>query len=109
MIQELENLISYLPFLLEDEDKLDSLLIEKYPPVIHRLSLRLTDNRTLILHKLFHCAGQHALMHSHSWPFALKVIEGGYEMGMGFSADRNQPPQATYKTLVKPGDTYEMN
>jgi hypothetical protein len=109
MIEELENLISYLPFFLQDEAKWDSLLIDKYPPVIYRLSLKLTDDRTLILHKLFNCEGQQALMHSHSWPFAIKVVEGGYGMGVGFSSDRNHPPQALYKQMIKSGDTYEMN
>jgi hypothetical protein len=108
-IAELEYEISRLKEYLQDPHKLwSSLLIEKYPPVIHRLSLKLSITRTLVLHRLFKCQNTHAYMHSHSWPFAIKVIEGGYEMGVGFSSRRNVTPSVTYTTYVGAGNSYEM-
>lgn len=108
MIQELQDEIIRLPEYLSQRDKWQSLLINKYPPVIHRLSYKISEHRTLLLHKLHNCQGDHALMHSHSWPFACFVVAGGYEMGVGYSLDRNAVPQATFTCFVKPGDVYEM-
>lgn len=93
---ELEQEITRLGDYLQDQTRWQSLLIEKYPPVIHRLSFLLSPTRTLVLHRLFSCPGAHAHMHSHSWPFALKVIEGGYEMGVGFSSQRDVTPSPVY-------------
>lgn len=109
MLSELDECLKELPKLLQDRDKWESLLIDLYPPVIHRLFLKLSDDRTIVLHKIFPCdPGEKSLMHSHSWPFVVKIIEGGYEMGVGFSKDRKDPPPAIYTTRVKPDDIYEM-
>ncbi len=107
--KELQTHLLKLPGYLSHPQRWQSLLINKHPPVIHRLSLKVATDRTLILHKVFPCHRQSAYMHSHSWPFALKIISGGYEMGLGFSDNRNQVPPAVYTTLVKPGDIYEMS
>jgi len=108
MIAELKDEIKNLPQYLSQPEKWTSLLIDKYPPVIHRLQYKISDTRSLLLHKLYNCEGEHALMHSHSWPLAVKVIEGGYEMGVGFSNDRSQVPVPVFTSFVKPGDYYEM-
>lgn len=47
-------------------------------------------------------------MHSHSWNFACKVLDGEYEMGVGFSENRNEPPIPIFTSFIKAGDTYEM-
>lgn len=47
-------------------------------------------------------------MHSHSWAFALKIIEGGYEMGLGFSASQDIAPEAILTICLQAGDMYEM-
>jgi hypothetical protein len=107
MINELEDILSSIPKLLLN-NKLDTLLINKYPPIIHRISIKISDNRTLFLHKLFNTEEKKALMHSHSWNFACKVLQGKYEMGIGFSSDRNKPPASIYTSFVKAGDIYEM-
>ena len=109
MIQELEDIIAnQLPTLLKEPEKWDSLLIDHFPPVIHRLAYRLSDTRTLFLHKMHNCERSKALLHSHSWALAVKVIEGGYEMGMGESENRDCAPTELKETIVKPGDVYEM-
>jgi hypothetical protein len=108
MIEELSNLLPLIPTLLQNENAWDTLLIDKYAPVIHRAFLKLTDDRTLLLHKLFNTHHEHALMHSHSWPFACTVLRGEYEMGVGFSDDRSKPPQSIFKSFIRQGDVYEM-
>jgi hypothetical protein len=107
-LQTLNKEIQNLPDYLANRDGWVSLLIEKYPPVIHRLFYRINDDYSIYLHKLFNCHGERAYMHSHSWPFALKLIEGSYEMGVGYSSDRDKPPESTFKTIVLPGNVYEM-
>ncbi len=108
MIKELQNILPSIKSMLADPAHWDSLLINKYPPIIHRVSLKLSTSRTLLLHKLFNTNKETAFMHSHSWPFACKVIEGEYEMGVGFSFDRNAPPESLFTTFIKPGNIYEM-
>lgn len=108
MIVELQKLILSIPSLLKNPNEWESLLINKYPPIIHRVSYKLSTNRTLLLHKLFNTEKEHAFMHSHSWPFACKVIKGEYEMGVGFSNNRNNPPKSVFTSFVKAGDVYEM-
>jgi hypothetical protein len=108
MIEELQNELLNLPEYLKDYNHWHSLLIDKFPPVIYRLSYKISETRTLLLHKLHNCKGDHALMHSHSWPFACLVVNGGYEMGIGYSQTRDIIPTATFTTFVKPGDIYQM-
>jgi hypothetical protein len=84
------------------------LLIDKYPPIIHRVSIKLSEDRTLLLHKLFNTKNDKALMHSHSWNFACKVLDGEYEMGVGFSKNRDEPPSSVFTSFIKAGDIYEM-
>lgn len=107
MITELKSLLPNVPGLLKS-NAWDSLLIDRFPPVIHRLSLRLSENRTLLLHKLFNTGDAQALMHSHSWDFACKVLFGEYEMGVGYSEDRNKPPTSVFTSFVREGEVYEI-
>ena len=104
----LNELCASLPALLKDKSKWQSLKICKFEPVIHRLFMQLEDGCTLILHKIFHCEESKPFMHSHSWPFAVRIIDGGYDMSVGFSYSRHCAPKPIYKTTVKSGDTYEM-
>jgi hypothetical protein len=107
VIKELNRIINDVPLLLQSNEW-NSLLINKYPPVIHRLSLKISEDRTLLLHKLFNTKDDLALMHSHSWSFACKVLQGEYEMGVGFSEDRDKPPKSIFTSFIRAGDIYEM-
>ena len=107
MIKELNSLLPTIPNLIRNNNW-NTLLINKYPPIIHRLSLKISENRTILLHKLFNTEDELALMHSHSWAFACKVLQGGYEMGIGFSQNRDIPPKPIMTSMIKSGDIYEM-
>lgn len=52
--------------------------------------------------------GELWLMHSHSWSCAIKVVQGGYQMGIGYSSDRNVVPSPIYSCNVQPGNIYEI-
>jgi hypothetical protein len=104
----LNKLCNDLPNLLKDKNKWKSLNICMFEPVIHRIYINLDNGCSLFLHRIFPCLNSQPLMHSHSWPFVVHVIEGGYNMSIGFSTVRDSPPQPIFKSTVKPGDTYEM-
>ena len=109
LLNELNTIIEHLPSYLSKKGW-ESLLITKHPPVIHRLSLQTNEDRALYLHKLHYCGDKtHAYMHSHPWPCAVHVVQGGYEMGVGFSKDLADSPDALYTTRVYAGHSYEMN
>lgn len=106
MLQELLELEKKLPEFLQDETQWDSLLIDKYPPIVHRLSRKISDDRTLLLHKIYET--DQPYMHSHSYNLAVKCIKGSYETDIGFSQDRKIIPKPIYKHFVKEGDSYEI-
>lgn len=107
-IEKLDEICKMLPNLLSDKNEWKSLKINKHEPVIHRLYMELNENCTIILHKIFPCQNHKPLMHSHSWPFAVHVVEGGYEMSVGFSKNREDVPEPVYRTHIAAGDKYEM-
>lgn len=95
-----------LPNLLKDKNRWNSLIINKYESIIHRLYTQIDD---IILNiYMFTCKYDKHSTRSHSWHFAIYIIKGGYEMEVGFSKDRNVIPKPIYKTIIKPGDKYEI-
>lgn len=65
MIQELELLIPKVKTLIQDKNNWNSLLINKYPPIIHRLSYKINQDRTLLLYKLYNCENSQPLIKSY--------------------------------------------
>ncbi len=108
MIDELKQLLPQIPLLIKLRQDWQSLLINKYLPIIHRLSLKISDNRALLLQKVFNTNDKKAYMHSHSWKLACYLYDGEYEMGVGYSEDRNKTPETIFTSFVKSGDIYEI-
>lgn len=106
MIEKLKNHLKDIPLLLRSNNW-DSVLIENYPPVIYRLSTKIDNENSIYLHKIHH-TNENPYIHSHSWPFACYVLEGGYEMGIGFSTERNKIPEIISKIIIKPKQFYEI-
>jgi hypothetical protein len=93
-----------LPELLRGLEGWHSLDVNYEPPRVERLWRPFEDCR-LYLHRIHPCAK--ALYHPHPWPSIIKIVAGGYEMGVGFGAGDNEPPIAATLKLV-PGAIYEM-
>lgn len=106
LLHELVGIEEHIEEYLKDESMWESLLVDKHHPVVHRLSLKLKDDRTLILHKIH--PSNDSYFHSHSWFFATKILEGGYEMGLGVSSDRDVPPSVSTIVTIRSGDSYQI-
>jgi hypothetical protein len=59
------------------------------------------------LHRIHPCERHEALFHPHPWPSAMRVLEGEYEMAIGFGPGMTAPPVAAL--MITGGDfRYEM-
>ena len=95
-----------LPALLRDEANWKSVFIEYHPPFVERLWCEWFESR-LYLHRIHPCNAGEALFHPHPWPSAIKVLEGSYEMGIGYGTGTTAPPIAT-RLILGAGSEYEM-
>jgi hypothetical protein len=95
-----------LPALLLDGGIWQSLHVDYHPPTVDRLWTRWGEYR-LFLHRIHPCAPGEALFHPHPWPSAMRVLDGEYEMAVGFGQGMAEPPFAA--RMVARGDfRYEM-
>lgn len=88
---------------LQDESVWKSLDIIYHPPHVERLWCQLDDLR-LYLHFVYPCERSQCLFHPHPWPSTIHILEGEYEMGMGFGAGMNPPVIST--TILSQGSMY---
>ena len=100
-LQDLEK--NSLHHLLQDKSIWKSLDIIYHPPHVERLWCQLGDHR-LYLHFVYPCDRDHCLFHPHPWPSVIHILEGEYEMGMGFSSDITAPD--IFATILSQGSTY---
>jgi hypothetical protein len=100
-LQQIERLKIYE--LLDDSSIWKSLNIDYHPPHVERLWCQLGNYR-LYLHFIHACEREEALFHPHPWPSAIHVLEGQYEMGMGFGEGIEKPE--VFTTILTKGDMY---
>lgn len=77
--------------------------IDYHPPHVERLWCQLGNYR-LYLHFIHPCKQEEALFHPHPWPSAIHVIEGQYEMGLGFGEGLKEPE--VFSTILTGGGMY---
>lgn len=95
-----------LPYLLTNESLWHSLYVDYAKPYVERVYTNWNGLR-INLHRIKACESQEALFHPHPWPSAMRIVEGSYEMGVGYSSTDEIPPAAA--TVVLPaGAAYEM-
>ena len=113
MLEALARAEAELPTLLQDKAGWNSLDVDYEPPRVERLwrTLSLTGQLPferpyrLYLHRIHPCSK--ALYHPHPWPSAIRIVNGGYEMGVGYGSGQEPPPIAARMHLVS-GSSYEM-
>lgn len=106
MLGVLAQIERELPTLLRDEGAWQSVDVDYHPPRVERLWKRRGDYR-VYLHRIHPCGREDALFHPHPWPSAMRVLDGEYEMAVGFGAGTAEPPVAAL--MVSRGDfRYEM-
>jgi len=107
MLDVLRRLERELPALLADGDAWAGLFIDYHPPTVERLWRRWGEHR-ISLHRIHPCAEGEALFHPHPWPSAMRVLEGEYEMAVGYGEGEEAPPVAA-KMILSGGELrYEM-
>lgn len=92
--------------LLVQPEKWNTLLINYYPPTVERCWIQLGNYR-LLLHFIHECKPEEALFHTHRYPSAMHVLNGKYEMGLGFGAG-TVPPEKMATILFENGGYYDM-
>lgn len=106
MLDVLARLEMELPALLVDGSAWQSLDIDYHPPRVERL-WRSWESYRVSLHRIHPCDPEDALFHPHPWPSAMRVLDGIYEMAIGYGSGSSPPPIAA--RLVSAGDLrYEM-
>jgi hypothetical protein len=105
MLDVLTRLEAALPTLLV-EATWHSLDINYHPPFVERLWIPWGEYRVL-LHRIHTCSPAEALFHPHPWPSAMRILDGSYEMAVGYGAGSKVPPIAA--RIIASGDfRYEM-
>lgn len=106
MLEVLAQVEAALPVLLRDERAWQSLYVDYHPPTVERLWTAWGEYR-IYLHRIHPCERAQALFHPHPWPSAMRVLDGDYEMAVGFGAGMETPPVAAL--MIARGDfRYEM-
>ncbi|MEK6829504.1 MAG: hypothetical protein AABY15_05205 [Nanoarchaeota archaeon] len=100
-LQQIERVKLY--DLLCDASIWKSVDIDYHPPHVERLWCQLGNYR-LYLHFIHPCKREEALFHPHPWPSVIHVIEGQYEMGMGFGEGLKEPE--IFSTIFTYGGMY---
>jgi hypothetical protein len=106
MLDVLRAAEAELPGLLADEAGWSSVFVDYHPPLVDRLWRRWETYR-IYLHRIHPCAPGEALFHPHPWPSAMHILEGSYEMAVGYGKGEAVPPVAAL--MIASGDfRYEM-
>ena len=80
--------------------------IDYHRPFVDRAWRPWRDCR-LSIHRIHPCSPDEALLHPHPWPSAIAILDGRYEMAIGFGAGVVAPPIAA-RVIAAAGTTYEM-
>lgn len=104
-----------LPALLRSSEGWNSLDVTYEPPRVERLwrpfefyseAIQGMATYRLYLHRIHPC--DRALYHPHPWPSIIKILAGGYEMGVGYGQGQDLLPPIAAKIKLAPGSTYSM-
>src|SRR5512135_336441 len=106
MLDVLARLEAELPALLLDDDRWQSLDINYHPPFVERLWTSWNDYR-VSLHRIYPCTEADALFHPHPWPSAMRILDGRYEMAIGYGSGSTPPPIAA-RFIASADVRYEM-
>lgn len=112
MIELLKQAEGFLPDLLLMPDIWNTLDVDYFPPRVERLWTQYDPTHRLYIH-IIHPTLEPCLFHKHRWPAAFKMIEGCYEMGVGYSEKEITSNEAynmpiISKFILNEGSYYEM-
>lgn len=108
MLDALHRAIVNLPDLCDDLSLWDSLLINRRKPYTYRVWTMLPTGERLSLHKFDPCDDREAFDHPHPWPGAFMIMQGAYDMRVGFSPDRVSPQSEVASFVLREHSGYEI-
>lgn len=88
-----------LPTLLESEEEWNTLDINYHPPRVERLWRPFGEGCRVMLHCIHACSTTEALFHPHSWPSAMRILHGEYQMIVGSTVGAKEPPVVLRSTV----------
>jgi len=106
MLDVLARLETELPARLVDDSRWKSLDINYHAPYVERLWMQWGEYR-VSLHRIHPCEPSDALFHPHPWPSAMRILDGKYEMAVGYGSGSNLPPVAA-RIIAGTDVRYEM-
>jgi hypothetical protein len=109
VLEVLEDVERDLPQLLGEGHAAgwQSVFVDYHPPYVERLWRPWIHGFRISLHRIYPCATIESLFHPHPWPQAVRVLDGNYEMGVGYGKG-DIPPPIAQKIIVRGGFSYEM-
>ena len=109
MLEHLHECEKILPQLLRDKKSWNSVYVDYHHPFVARL-WRQWGERRIYLHQIWSCKREQSLLHPHPWPSSMKVIQGQYEMGVGYAHNPQHlsEPEIAATIVLGPGSEYEM-
>lgn len=93
--------------LLQKPEVWKTLMVDYHPPVVERCWTQVGNFR-ILLHFIHKCETKDALFHPHPWPSAMHVLNGKYEMGLGFGEGLVEPEKMCTILLENGGAYYDM-
>lgn len=115
MLSLLKEALEELPDLIgADGPEWNSLDINYHHPFVQRVWLPWREDYRINVHRIMPCSPEDALWHPHSWPSAMLVLDGEYEMGIGdehtFGEESlwRRSPKIVAKVVLTTGSFYEM-
>lgn len=108
MYDVLAEAMARMPEWLRDEEGWNSLKVDYNHPHVDRLWRQFGENRVL-LHRIYPCETEQALLHPHPWPSAVNVYPGSsqYETGIGYGDPTGEAPPLAAKFILSAG-SYEL-
>lgn len=91
-----------------DDSRWDSLIVNKRKPHTYRVFTYLSTGERICLHRFDECDDTESFIHPHPWPGAFVILEGGYEMSLWISDNREDMPHFVCNTVLNKGSSYEI-
>lgn len=106
MLDALHAAEEELPRLLASSEGWRSFKLDHHLPLVDRM-LREHRGGKLYLHRIHPCADGVAPYHRHPWPSAMRILEGTYELAVGYGPSEQAPPVAA-RVIAGGSFEYEM-
>ena len=102
MLYKLYEAMELVPQLVSKREIWDSLIVNRRKPYTYRVFTTLPNGLRLCLHKFDPCDTHEAFSHPHPWPGAFTILNGSYQMSVGYSVNKEAKPDlATSMELTK--------